>query len=100
MASAVPSVTPIAGPNNSTGATPGQPVIALGANINGGWITNPDSATATLFVDPTGNAPNLAVGGTTFAIFPGETYTAIPGQSTVTQVASQDANHAFTAVQW
>jgi hypothetical protein len=100
MASATPAVIPVAGPNSTTGAVAGQPVIALGANINGGWITNPSTATATLYVDPTGNAPNLSVGGTTFAIYPGDTYTAIPGQTTVTQVVSSDANHVFTSVQW
>lgn len=99
MASATPAVTPVAGPNSTTGAI-GQPVVALGANINGGWITNPSTASNPLYVNPTGNAPALSESGTTFAIWPGDTYIAIPGQTTVTQVASTDANHVFTAVQW
>jgi hypothetical protein len=100
MASVAPAVTPIAGPNLSTGPTPGNSVVGLGAAINGGWISNPASAAANLYVDPTGNPPNLAEGGTTFVIYPGGTYVAIPGQTTQTTVASPDANHPFTAVQW
>jgi hypothetical protein len=99
MASTTPAVIPVAGPNSTTGPI-GQPVIALGANINGGWIYNPSTATQPLYVDPTGNAPALSEGGTTFPIWPGETYLAIPGQTTVTQVVAPDANHAFAAVQW
>lgn len=101
MASVAPDVVPVAGPNLTTGPTPGVSVVALGAAINGGWISNPAGAAAVLYVDPTGADPNLAEGGTTFAIYPGAgPYVAIPGQTTVTKVASPDANHPFTAVQW
>jgi hypothetical protein len=100
MATVVPSVTPVAGPNSQTGSVPGQPVIALGPNINGGWISNPSTSPSVLYVDPTGNPPNLMEGGTTFAIYPGSTYVGIPGQVTQTMAASSDANHKFTSVQW
>lgn len=100
MATVSPPVTPQAGPSSATGPTPGVPVIALGPDINGGWITNPSTAAQPLYVDPTGNNPNLTEGGTTFIIYPGGTYIAIPGQTTVTKVASSDANHSFSAVQW
>lgn len=99
MALQVPAVIPIPGPNSTT-AGAGVPVIALGANINGGWISNPQGAPGILFVDPTGNVPSLAVGGSTFPIYPGDTYLAIPGQTTVTQVRAADPNHTFSSVQW
>jgi len=99
MATVAPQVIPTPGPNLTTGAI-SVPVVALGQDINGGWITNPSTATEPLYVDPTGAAPQLAEGGTTFAIWPGGTYVAIPGQGTVTQVVAPDLNHPFTAVQW
>lgn len=94
----VPSVTPTAGEATSV-ATASEPVTVFPGGINGGFITNPASATATLWVNPVG-AAGTAAGGTTFGLAPGQTWTAIPGQSTPTTANSLLTGHSFTAVFW
>jgi len=90
-------VSPQAGINTTT-TTAGSPVLVFPANINGGYITNPATASSTLFIDPTGAAPLQVAQGTTFGIVPGQTWYAIPGQTTTTSLVSTDANHEFTAI--
>jgi hypothetical protein len=93
------AVTPVAG-LASTVPTGGTAVVAIGANPNGGFITNPASATETLFVDPTGNAATLTAGGTCFGLAPGQTWSVIPGQTTSTSVNAASNGHTFSSVVW
>ena len=67
------SVTPVAG-LASTVTTGGTAVNAAGTNPNGGFITNPASATETLFVNPVG-AAGTSASGTSYAITSTHTYT-------------------------
>lgn len=75
----------------------GTPVIAAGPNPNGGFITNPNAATESIFVDPVGAAAVVA-GGTTFEVGPGQTWDLIPGQTTNTSVNAVTSGHAFSIV--
>lgn len=77
--------------------TGGTAVNAAGPNPNGGFITNPIGAGASLFVDPVG-AANTVAGGTTFELQPGQTWDLIPGQTTPTSVNAVDDNHQFSIV--
>lgn len=94
----VDAVTPVAG-NASEVVTAGTAVVAVGANPNGGFITNPATATAYLFVDPVGTA-GTTIGGTTFGLAPGQSWNIIPGQTTPTSVNSLSDNHEFSVVKW
>jgi hypothetical protein len=91
-------VTPTAG-NASSIVTGGTSVIAALANPNGGFITNPASATETLFVNPVGAAATTA-SGTTFGLAPGQTWTLIPGQTTQTTCNAASNGHVFSVVVW
>lgn len=93
-------VTPVVGP--STQVSGGTPVVALPANLNGGRITNPITAITVIYVDPTGAPAGQVAAGSTFALQPGQSWDAIPGQTTTTSVnaANGDNNHAFSAVYW
>lgn len=91
-------VTPTAGLNNTV-VSAGTAVIAIGPNPNGGYITNPATAPGTLFIDPVG-AAGIEASGTTFGIVPGQTWTAIPGQTTPTSVNSNNNDHVFSVVKW
>lgn len=89
-------VTPVPG-TNSVVAAGGTAVQAAPANVNGGFITNPASATETLFVDPVG-AAGLAASGTTFGLAPGQSWSLIPGQTTPTTVNAASDGHEFSVV--
>lgn len=98
-------VTPTAGLVSQV-ATGGTPVTVFPAGINGGFIQNPASATdqglgATepLYVNAVG-AAGTAGNGTTFALAAGQTWTAIPGQTTVTSVNATSSGHKFAATYW
>ena len=93
---AVAPVTPVAGASSQV-VTGGTAVIAALANPNGGFITNPASATETLFVDPVGSA-GLAAEGTTFGLTPGQTWSLIAGQTTPTTVNAASDGHQFSIV--
>lgn len=90
---------PTAGLAFITSATPGTPVNALDANIEGGYILNPIDAPGNLYIDPTGPASTTA-NGTTSALPPGQPFYAISGSTVPVSVASQVANHQFVSVQW
>lgn len=82
----------------------GTAVIAALAAPNGGFITNPASATdqglanaETLYVDPVG-AAGLEANGTTFALAPGQSWSLIPGQTTTTSVNAASDGHKFSIV--
>ncbi len=99
------SVTPVAGPNTQI-TTGGTPVIAISANANGGYITNPalntDQGITTaeaILVDPV-NPPSLSANGTTVSIQPGGTYLVIPGSVNPVYVNAATGGHKFTAVQY
>lgn len=102
MASAV---TPIPGVNSQV-SVGGTSVVAVAANPNGGYITNPVAASdqaivaaEVLYVNPIG-AATLAANGQTVAIQPGGTYDIIPGQTTPTYVNAATSGHKFTVVSW
>lgn len=106
MATIAPEVKPIAG-NASIVTTGGTSVLAILANPNGGYITNPVTATdqgigtaEVLYVDPVGSAGMLQGNGTVFAIQPGQSWTVIPGQTTPTYVNATTSGHKFTSVSW
>ena len=99
------AVNPQAGPNYIV-ATGGVSVIAVPANPTGGIITNPFLATdqgiaaaEVLYVSPVVGA-NTVANGTTFALQPGQSWTIIPGQTTVTSVNALTAGHKFSVVWW
>jgi hypothetical protein len=90
---------------NSSVVTGGVAVNALNANIAVGIITNPanpaDQGLAfaeSLFVDPYGNAA-LGATGTTFELKPGQSWFAIPYQTTITTVNALTSGHKFSCVQ-
>lgn len=89
-------VTPVAG-TNSVVTTGGTAVVAAPAAPNGGFITNPASATEYLFVDPVGAAA-LVAQGTTFGLAPGQNWDLIPGQTTPTSVNAASDGHVFSVV--
>lgn len=101
----VDPVTPRAGTNTIV-VNGSSPVVVIDMGPNGGIITNPYTADAqglanaeSLFVDPVGDA-GLAANGTTFELQPGQTWLAIPGQTTRTTVNAPSAGHKFSAVQY
>ena len=91
-------VTPIPG-LASVVVTGGTPVVAVGAHPNGGFITNPSTATEYLFVNPVANAATTA-NGTTFGLAPGQSWSIIPGQTTSTSVNAVSSGHAFSVVSY
>lgn len=81
------------------------PVTVFVGGLNGGYITNPVTAAEQgigtpepIYVDPTGADPGLEGNGSVFAIWPGQTWSAIPGQTTPTKVNAPTSGHKFTAV--
>ena len=90
------AITPAPG-NESEVVTAGTPVNAALANPNGGFLTNPADAPGPLFVDPVGPAGVVAA-GTTFAVWPGASWSLIPGQTTPTSVNSNYNAHVFSIV--
>jgi hypothetical protein len=52
-----------------------------------------------MYVDPVGAAGTQA-NGTTFAIYPGESWTLIPGQTTPTSVNAPTSGHKFSGVSY
>lgn len=103
------SVTPLQGSNVAI-VTGGSAVVAIPANPNGGYITNPylntdqgiGGAAEPLYIDPVGTPGAVAGDGntTTTVLYPGQTYTVIPGQTTVTKANAATTGHKFTAVYW
>lgn len=101
---AAPPVTPVAGLASVT-PVGGGPVVAAGPIANGGFLTNPASATdqglsapESIYVDPTGAAAGTAANGTTFEIPPGSTWSYIPGQTTTTSVNAPSPSHKFSNI--
>lgn len=99
------SVTPLA-PLASSVPSGGTPVTVFPAGIGGGFIQNPASASdqgvspaEPLYVNVVDLA-ELEGNETTFALAPGETWTAIPGQTTVTSVNAASNGHMFSATYW
>jgi hypothetical protein len=99
------SVTPVVGLATVI-TTGGTAVTVLPANLDGGLIVNPLSATdqgvsvEPIYVDPTGAAPGLTARGSVFRIEAGQSWTAIPGQTTVTKVNATTSGHNFSAISW
>ena len=98
-------VTPVIGVNSQI-IIGGTPVIAVAANPNGGFITNPltlgdqgISAAEPLYVSAVGS-PGLIGNGTTFALQPGQTWEIIPGQTSPTYVNATTSGHKFSVVSW
>lgn len=98
MASVAPAVTPVPGLVSQV-TTGGTAVTVFNGGINGGIITNPATATEFLFVNAVTNAATTA-SGTTFGLAPGQSWTAVPGQTTPTTVNAVSSGHAFSAVSW
>lgn len=105
MASNALPVTPSPG-LISTIPNGGTAVGVLPANINGGFITNPLSAgdqglsqAEPLYINPIGNA-TLTARGSTFALQPGQTWYAIPGQSTPTTANAASSGHRFACASY
>jgi hypothetical protein len=77
--------------------TGGDAVTVVAGGPNGGFITNPATATEPLYINPI-NAAALAANGTTFALAPGQTWNIIPGQTTPTSANASTAGHQFSAI--
>jgi hypothetical protein len=92
---------------NSVVATGGTAVPAIPVNINGGIITNPLAAAdqglpepaETLYVNPMG-AATLTANDQTFALAPGQSWVAVPGQTTITTVNAPSSGHKFSVIFW
>ena len=92
-----------------TGGSPVTVTSGIVAGIGGGFIQNPynpDDQGLTdaepLYVDPVGT-PSSGPGagwGTTFVLYPGQTWTMIPGQTTPTRVNAATSGHRFSAIFW
>lgn len=84
----------------STVAVANTPVTAAHGPANGGFITNPPSATESLFVDMVGN-PNLTGLGTTVELVAGQTFL-IPKIAAGVSVKANAATggHAYTGETW
>lgn len=104
---AVP-VTPLPGLATQI-VSAGSPVTTFPGNVSGGVLQNPldpaDQGLAVaepIYVDvvnPPGAGPGFG-NGTTFVIYPGQTWSAIPGQTTPTLVNAESLNHKFSAIYW
>ncbi len=99
------AVTPIPGVTSQV-TVGGTSVVAIAANPNGGFITNPLfaidqglSVAEALYINPIG-AATLAGNNQTVALSPGQTWTVIPGQTTPTYVNAASNVHKFTVVSW
>lgn len=99
------AVTPVAGLVSQV-SVGGTSVIAAGANPKGGFITNPASAedqglseAETLYVNAVG-AAGIEANGTTFGLAPGQTWSFIPDQTTVTSANASSDGHKFSVVVW
>ena len=97
------AVTPRPG-TASTIATGGTAQQAVAPSVNGGYITNPASATdqglspaENLYVDPVGNAGTQG-NGTTSALAPGESYQLIPNSTVQVTVNAATTGHKFVVV--
>jgi hypothetical protein len=108
---AAPAVNPLAALASAV-ATGGLAVTAFPGGISGGIIQNPYSSTdqniasppgpEQIYVDPI-NVPGSAPGagnGTTFVLAPGQVWTVIPGQTTLTRVNAPTSGHKYSAVFW
>lgn len=98
-------VTPVPG-LNSVVVTGGIAIVAVAGSPNGGFITNPYAAAdqgigaaEILYVSPVA-APGLAANGTAFALYPGQSWPLIPGQTTPTYVNAASNGHKFSVVSW
>lgn len=94
----VSSTTPYPGIHFSVPSGGGS-VLVIPSGIDGGFITNPSTATEVLYVDPTKPA-QLQANGTTFALVPGQTWAVIPGQVNQTWVNAASDGHLFSAIFW
>jgi hypothetical protein len=92
------AVTPVAG-LTSVVVTGGTPVLVSNGGDAGGFITNPSTATESIFVDPVG-AASLVAQGTTFEIVPGSNWEFIAGQTTPTSVNAATNGHEFSCVRY
>lgn len=97
------SVTPVPG-STSQITMGGDAVIAVPPGPNGGYITNPVSASDQnlpssewLYVDPVQDAI-LGAYGTTSGLAPGQTYPLIAGSTKSITVNSASSGHRFTCV--
>ena len=89
--------------------TGGVAVAVLPAALNGGIIQNPlsnaDQAVTPaepIYVNPI-SAPGAGPGqgwGTTFTIYPGQTWAAVPGQITQTFMNALTSGHRVSAISW
>ncbi len=84
----------------------GTAANVLPPNINGGMITNPVSNAdqgitdaEPLYVNPIG-AATLVGHGDVFVLQPGQTWIAVPGQSSFTSVNAVTSGHRFSAIWW
>jgi hypothetical protein len=87
--------------------TGGVAVQVFPAGIAGGFIFNGNaesdqgiSPTENLYVNPINSFTTLEGNGSTFIIYPGATWIAIPGQNTPTWVNAGTSGHKFTAIYW
>lgn len=103
----VEPVTPIPAINSEV-AVGGTPVTVFLGGPNGGIITNPASPddqnigggmVENLYVNPVTDA-TLIGNGTTFSLQPGQSWSAIPGQTTRTSVNAFTSGHRFSAFSW
>jgi hypothetical protein len=97
------AVTPVPG-LTSVVTNGGTPVEVIPGAPNGGFITNPISATdqglgapENLYVDPV-NPAGLVGNGTTFVLYPGASWPIIPGQTSITSVNAASNGHKFSVV--
>jgi hypothetical protein len=83
----------------TTGGT-SQTLFTAGTVSNGGFVTNPTTATEVLCVNPVGTAATVTASGATFCLAAGQTFTLPSGITNAVTVNAATTAHAFSAVRY
>jgi hypothetical protein len=96
-----PTATMVVAPTTSItlGGT-SQTLFDAASVVNGGFITNPSTATEDLCVNPVGTAATVTASGATFCLARGQTFTIPSGLTNAVTVNAATTAHAFSAVRY
>lgn len=83
----------------TTGGT-SQTLFTAGTVTNGGFVTNPATATEVLCVNPVGTAATVTASAATFCLAAGQTFVLPIGQTNAVTVNATTTAHAFSAVRY
>lgn len=103
------TITPL--PADTTIITGGTAITSIPGNVGGGFIQNPvdpldqgilSGVPQPIYIDPI-NVPGSSPGsgnGTTFVLYPGQTWEVPTGQSTPTRVNGPVSGQRFSGIYW